>query len=281
MLLVSISPSLSGKFRIDNRSQKIEEIVDLYWSKGNKVSLPRIPELEDEFDQVIRDVSSKLSSADSQVICKLHGMMRMKYRRYVHGEKPVELPSIPNTANGLCEFITEKSTPYEIILVHHTAEVLNCKDLKKTLQSYESKLADHLGCTLESFKKKKVTLPLCKDHTHLAVIISKDQILLALVLHIKEYLMKYLELEEAMFDGFEEGCTILFFSILRIDAVLLPSKILSRSAELKRMFDMTHLVVFDYFACDLERATIEPLVSVCVHAVSKILMIVDFTNYLI
>ena len=76
--------------------------------------------------------------------------------------------------------------------------------------------------------------------------------------------MKYLQLEETIFEGFGEGCIVLFYSILKVDAVLLAPKILSHSAELKRMFDITHLVVCDYFACDLEKATIELPVSVCV-----------------
>ena len=238
--------------------------MDRYRSESTKVSLPEIPELEDDFDDIMGHLNAELLSADPKVISKLVGVLRGKYRRYIHGVKPGKVPSIPNTASGLSEFIAEKSTAYEILLVHHAVEVLNCVDLRRILQNYESKLADHLRLTLESYKKRKVTLPLCKDHTHMAVVLSKEQVLLSLVLHIKSYLMKYIHLEEAMFKGFGEGCTVLFFSILRVDAVLLALKVLSHSAELKRRFTITHLVVFDYFACDLERATIELPVSVCV-----------------
>ena len=243
----------------------------MYRSESNEVSLPEIPGLEDDFDDIMIALNTKLSSADPEVICKLHGTIRVKYRRYIHGVKPVELPSIPNTAGELYDFIAAKSTPYEILLIHHAVDVLDSKDLKGTLQSYESNLGNHLRKTLDSYKKKKVTLPLRKDQTHLAVVSSEAHVLLSLVLHIKKYLMKYLQLEETIFEGFGEGCTVLFFSILEVDAVLLAPKILSHSAELKRMFDITHLVVFDYFACDLERATIELPVSVCVclHCISS------------
>ena len=249
---------------MDERSQKIKRIVDTYRSESTDVNLPEIPELEGDFDSIMGTLNAELSSADPQVICKLVGMVRLKYRRYIHGVKPGKVPSIPNTASGLCEFISEKSTPYEILLVHHTVDVLGTEDLKGTLQRYESNLGNHLRQTLQSYKKRKVTLPLRKDYTHLAIVLSKEQILLSLVLHIKDYLMKYLQLEEAIFEGFEEGCTVLFYSILKGDAILLALKIFSHSAELKRMFDITHLVVFDYFACDLESATIELPVSVCV-----------------
>ena len=247
---------------MDERSQKIEKIVDMYRSESTKVSLPEIPELEDDFDDIMGSLNAELSLADPKVICKLQGMLSVKYRRYIHGVKPVELPSISNTASGLYQFIAEKSTTYEILLIHHAVEKLNCEDLKRSLESYEFKLAEHLRRTLKSYQKRKVTLPLQKNHTYLAVSLSKEQILLSLILRIKEYLMKYLQLETAVFEGFVEGCTVLFFSILRVDAVLLSLKVLSHLAELKRMFDMKHLVVFDYFACDLEKATMELSVSV-------------------
>ena len=57
---------------------------------------------------------------------------------------------------------------------------------------------------------------------------------------------------------------MLFFSILTVDAALLSPKVLSHLSELKRMFGVTHLIVSGYFACDLEKATIELVVSVCV-----------------
>ena len=261
----SSSPATQGEptstvSTMDERSQRIEEIVDMY--RSGKVSLPEIPELEDDFDKIMGRLNAELSSADPKVICELQGMLGVKYRRYIKGEMPGKVPSIPNTASGLCEFIAEKSTTYEILLVHHAVDVLNCEDLRRTLQNYESKLADHLRLTLESYKQREVTLSIRKHHTHMAIVLPKEQVLLSLVLHIKRYLKQYLQLEEAVFEGFVVGSTILFFSILRIDAVLLAPKVLSHSAELKRRFNITHLVAFDYFSCDLEMATIELPVSV-------------------
>ena len=249
---------------MDERSKKIKEIVDQYRNGEGELILPRNPDLEDELDNVLGTLRRKLSSADSGVISDLHGMVRRKYRRYIHGVRQAPLPSVPNTVDGLCDFIEEKSTIYEILLVHHAVEVLEDEDLKKDLQEYESKLAKHLKEMLTPCKRRKVTLPLRKDHTHMAVVISKEQVLLSLVLEMKEYFSKYLQLEETLFEGFEEGCTVLFFSIPKVDAVLLSPKVLSHLSELKRMFGMTHLIVFGYFACDLEKATIELVVSVCV-----------------
>ena len=261
---VTRGESTQSMSTMDERSKKIKEIVDEYRNGEGNISLPENTDLEEQFDKFMsRRFLSKLSSADPERISEIRAMMRIKYRKIVHGVRPVPLPSVPNTADGLFDFIGEKSNFYEILLVHHAVEVLDDEGLKKDLQEYESKLAEHLKEMLMSCKSRRVTLPLRKDHTHMAVVISKEQVLLSLVLVMKEYFSKYLQLEETLFEGFEEGCTVFFFSILRVDAALLSPKVLSHLSELKRMLGMTHLIVFGYFACDLEKATIELVVSVC------------------
>ena len=252
----------------DERSQKIKEIVKIY-RNNEEVHLPCVPDLEDTFDDIMVTLGSNLLSADPKTINQLHTKIRIKYCRYIHGMRPAPLPDVLDTPRGLLDFIAEKSNPLEILLVHHAVDVLKCKDLQDDLGDYEDKLAMYLRTTLLSFERRKVVLPSCKDHAHMAVVLSSkpDLVLLSLVLHIKEYLVKMLHLEESLFEGFAGGCTILFFSILRIDAVLLSPKIISHLSELKRKFEITHLVVFGYFACDLEQTSVEVLVSVdvCVH----------------
>ena len=190
---------------VDQRSKKIKEIVDKYRNGEGHISLPENPDLEDEFDKFMsKKFLSKLTSADPGKISELRAMMRIKYRKIVHGVRPVPLPPVPNTADGLFDFIEEKSTIYEILLVHHAVEVLEDEDLKD-LEEYKSKLAEHLQEMLTSCKRRRVTLPLRKDHTHMAIVISKEQVLLSLVLEMKEYFSKYLQLEETLFEGFGEG----------------------------------------------------------------------------
>ena len=193
---------------INERSEKIKEIVGKYRSGEGDISLPENPDLEEEFDTFMcKKFLSKLLSADPGKITRLHAMMQRKYRKIVHGVRPVPLPPVPNTAKGLFDFIGQKSNFYEVFLVHHAVEVLEDEDLKKDHQEYERKLAEHLQEMLMSCKRRGVTLPLCKDHTHMAVVISKEQVLLALVLEMKKYFSKYLHLEETLFEGFVEGCT--------------------------------------------------------------------------
>ena len=272
MTIISIStnpPATQGETTpttstTEERSQdKIKKIVDMYRSGDYDVRVPEIPELGHDFRDLMVKLDHLLASADPEMMRTIRSNVRMEYRTYIYGWKPVELPAVPETPSGLYDFIAAKSTPYEVPLVSCAVKVLNVGTLTKIFQAYKTKLADRLRGKLHSCKMRNVQLPKRKDCTHLAAVVSRDKdlVLISLVLHIKEYLMEYLQLEETMFEGFGEGCTVLFFSIHTIDAVLLAPKILSHSAELKRMFDITHLIVFDYFACDLERATIELSVS--------------------
>ena len=251
----------------DERSRKIKEIVDIY--RNNKeVRLPQDLDLEDAFINLMVTLGSNLLSADQKTINRLHTKIRLKYCCYIDGVRFPTLPDVLETPRGLRDFIAKKSNAYEILLVQCAVDELQCVDLKAALKKYEDMLASCLRTQLLSFKR--VVLPSHKDHTHMAIVLrnNPDVVLLSLVIEIKEYLMKMLHLEGALFEGIAEGCAILFFSILRIDAVLLSPKVISHLSELKRKFEITHLVVFGYFACDLEQASVEVLVSVdvCIHA---------------
>ena len=246
---------------MDERSKKIKEIVDKYRSGEGELLLPNNPDLEDELDEIMGTLRGQLSSADPSTISRLHTMVQRKYRRYIHGVRQAPLPNIPNTPEGLYEFISEKSTPYEIFFVLEAAEQLRERTLKNKCKKYKEKLAKCLLDTLTTCKKRKVKLPSLRDHTHMALVISKEQVLLALVLHFKEYYSKYLGLDEALFTGFEKGCTTVFFAISEDDAKSMADKVPSVIAELHSEFKATHLVVFGHFTYDFIQFTREAIVQ--------------------
>ena len=244
----------------------IGDIVEM--CRKGEVSVPHNPKLEDSYDNIMATFYAILHSADpdSGAIARLQSVLQERYDgKDNQGGRQIPLPKVPKTANDLFEFIFAKSTPYEILLMHPAVEAVGHQELTRELREYESKMIKFLQKSSISCKKRQVPLPLYKNHTHMAVVTSKEQVLLAVVLEMKEYFSKYLQLEETLFEGFDEGCTVLFFSILRVDVALLSPKVLSHLSELKRMFGMTHLIVFGYFACDLEKATIDSEIFVRKH----------------
>ena len=152
---------------------KIKEIVEMYRSGDYDVRVPEIPELERDFLDVMVDLDHMLASADPQVIRTIQSNVRMEYRTYIYGWKPVQLPAVPETPGSLYDFIAAKSTPYEVPLVNRTVQVLNVGTLTKNFQAYKTKLADRLRGKLHSCKMRNVQLPKREDCTHLAAVVSR------------------------------------------------------------------------------------------------------------
>ena len=226
------------------------------------MSLPSNPKLERKYDDVLSSMKISLQSAKPRVRSRIHHKVCSTHKRLVHGVRPIPLPKVDETAQGLYMFIEEKSTFYEVFLVEEAVIELNNKKLKKTFfTEYKPELQKFLEERLALCRQNKVFLPRSPDHVHMAVVTS-EEVLLSLMLHHKAYFIEYLGLQECLFEGFQDGCSVFYFAITATDAVFLALKILSHLAELKRRFSITHIVVFDHFAVDIVQGSVELLVSV-------------------
>ena len=227
------------------------------------MSLPSNPKLEKKYDHLLSAMKISLQSAKPDVISRIHHNVCSTYNRLVHGVKPVPLPKVDETGQGLYMFIAEKSTFCEVFLVEEAIYELNNDDLKKAFfTEYKPELQKYLKEKLTSCHQNKVSLPRRPDHVHMAVV-TNEEALLSLMLHLKAYFIACLELQECLFEGFQGGCSVFYFALSTTDAVFLAPKILSHLAELKRRFSITHIVVFDHFAVDIDQGSVELLVSVC------------------
>ena len=100
---------------MDEGSKKIKDIVEKYWSGEEELFLPSNPELEDEFDDIVESVHAKLLPASPQIVSRLHGLVRIKYRRYYNpGVRPAALPPISPTAQDLFDFIVRSLAKFEL-----------------------------------------------------------------------------------------------------------------------------------------------------------------------
>ena len=226
------------------------------------MSLPCNPKLEKKYDDIISSMKISLQSAKPRVRSRIHHKVCSTYNRLVHGVRPTPLPKVAETSQGLYMFIAEKSTFCEVFLVEEAITELNNEKLKEVFfTEYKPELQKFLEERLASCQQKKVSLPQRADHVHTAVV-TNEEALLSLILHLKAYFIACLELQECLFEGFQDGCLVLYFAITATDAVFLASKILSHLPELKRRFSITHIVVFGHFAVDIDQGSVELLVSV-------------------
>ena len=176
------------------------------------------------------------------------------------------MQDVPDTVEGLFKFISKNTTHYEVFLVRETIRTLKDQDLQRIWEEYDLKLANNLRKKLTSCKKTKVTLHLRQNHAHMAVV-TEEQVLLSVVLKLKEYFQKYLKLEDVLFEGFEEGCIVLYFSIQEAEAKALYDKV-SHDAmtgvfpEMKELYSVSAAIFFGYFSWDADKGFTDLLASV-------------------
>ena len=250
----------------DDRSSKLRRVVQMYRAENSELSLPANPDLEEIYDDIIFRLRQHLRSAKKKDLLRVHTIVCNQYRTYIGGIKTGPLPNVRVDSEDLYKFIAEKSNAYEVLLVQNAIDApsLTDKKLKDDFCEYKFQLAKFLSETSITCKKRKIPIPYSRECTDIAVMISGEQVLLSLVLHLKEYFKKYLGLDESFFEGFVEGCIIFFFAINEVDAVMLAPRILSHSKELKSKFGISHLAVRNYFLCDLVQGTLHTLVCVSV-----------------
>jgi hypothetical protein len=190
---------------VETRS-KIQKIVDMYRNGDMRVFLPCVPELNKEFDDIMGELNCVLKAAaaeNSKNVAKFCGIIPMKYRRHIHdgGVKPTETADVPVTYQELYRFIASKSTEFETLLIRVTAEFFESAPLLQRINNYDHNLlAKYLKMTLSDWKRKKVVLPSCEDHCHLAFTLSDtpELVLLSFVFNLKKYFTTYLKLDESL-----------------------------------------------------------------------------------
>ena len=163
---------------------------------------------------------------------------------------------------GCINLLQLGSLRMSLFLLHDAFMEMENADLQAKFKEYESVLSSHLTEKMTSCALRKVSLPIGGNHTHMAIAVSKEQVLIALVIHLREYFYHYLSLQDLIFQGFQEGCMIVYFSITLHDAAFLAPKILFHLAELKSRFNVTHVIVFGHFTADVDGCRVELLVSI-------------------
>ena len=246
------------------RSAKLMKIFRHY--RDGELKLPRNAELEEKYRSMMGLLNTALTSADDHILQRIHVEIAIDYKyKVVSGVVCGRSPDVPKSGPELYEFIDGISSVYDIFLIDVAVEILKNKKLTKKFNVYRKSLRDCLKTKLKSCKKRNVSLPpLRRDYVSVAVAIDEDQVLLALVIQLREYFVKTIRLQECLLEGFQEGCVIFYFAITAVDAVLVAPKILSHLGELKTRFSVTHVVVFGHFAVNVESGTFDLLVSLVI-----------------
>ena len=117
--------------------------------------------------------------------------------------------------------------------------------------------------TSYSERRKKIPLIAEDDLTSMSVKFARnyEQFPISRVIALRKYLQESVALDIArIFQGYTPSSTVLFFDIPKAAVPFMPSMLCSHVAQLKRL-EVQKIVVFGYFAVDLEEAQAIALVS--------------------
>ena len=233
--------------------------------RESKLRLPRNVKLQREYERMMSLLRTALTEANAYTRQSMQATLDIRYEHVVSGVVYSPSSHVPDSGSELYDFIKRHSTVYDVFLIDAAVNILNDEDLTKKYDVYKESLRDSLVIKLKSCEKKNISLPpLRQDHVSMVVAIDEDQALLALVMHLRDFFVEYIGLQDCLFEGFQEGCLIVYFAITAVDALLVAPKILSQLEDLKTMFSVTHVVVFGHFAVDVKSGTCELLVSLVI-----------------
>ena len=127
---------------------------------------------------------------------------------------------------------------------------------------YEREFAKCLRIHLYSGRQKETPLIEADDLTSMSVKVARnpEQFPISRVIALRKYFQESVALDIAIFQGYTPSSTVLYFAIPKAAVPFMPSLLLSHLAQLKRL-EVQKIIVFGYFAVDLEGAQAVALVS--------------------
>ena len=216
--------------------------------------LPVNVELVDKYSRFMGELEIAMDDSQPREVKKIRTAVRELYNRLPCKLPQDKDPIVGKKPEDVFEFIRKRSTPYEIFLIQIAIHNLDVEELKKMLDDYRLQLSQFLEENLAAISKRLQPLMQEEDLSHMAVEFQTDpdELPLSRAIKLKNYFQYYLKLSPTLFEGFQEGCTLLFFAISRAAAALSGYCILSHLAHLRIEFNVTKLIVFGHFAVDLE-----------------------------
>jgi hypothetical protein len=233
------------------------ELRKMYVTPGpqkSEVCFPVNVPLACKYNQLMAELRCSLKAAKPDELLRIHTIVRQQHHCLVHGVKAgEEYPDCGESPEAIHDFIMKRSTPYEIFLVDDAALNLKNRKLSKLLKDYEKELGVFFEEKLMSFKGQQISLVEAADMTHMAVEVATNssELPLSRVLKLKDFFQDYLKLNKVLFEGFKDGCTVLFFAITHAAATFLAPNVLSHLSQLRSEFLVTRILVYDHFAVDI------------------------------
>ena len=242
------------------RSQELHSASERDQQK--EIFFPELQPLEDVYSQLMGTLAQAIHViGKSRRIC-VSGLIQQLLRKPIHGIRMGDMPDVPTDSKKLYLYIAKRSNCFYPFLIQEVVKIMCIDELSEKWKDYERELTKCLGIPLYSGKRKKIHLIEADDLMSMSVKVARnpEQFPISRVIALQKYFQTSVGLDYAIVQGYTPSCTVLYFAIPRTAVLFMPSLLLSHVAQLKRL-EVQKIVVFGYFAVDLEEAQAVALVS--------------------
>ena len=229
----------------------------------NEVLLPVLQPVETAYGQLVGNLAQQLHDFGESKCIGVAGVIQHLLRKPMNGVRMGGIPDVPTNCRKLHEYIVERSNCLEPTLIREVVKFICVDKLSELWEDYGRELRECLEKTLHSGNTRQGSLNVPDDLTTISVKVPKnpEQFPISKALDLKVEFEKSLCLAFTIFLGYTSSSTVLYFAIPKAAVPFMPSLLLSHAAQLKRL-EVQKIVVFGYFAVDLEEAQAYALVSV-------------------
>ena len=241
------SPELQGASQGDQQKQ---------------IFFPELQPLERVYGHLMGILAQKMHDIEESMRIRVSGLIQHLLRKPMHGVRMGDMPDVPTDSKELYSYIAKRCNCVSPFLIQEVVKIMCIDELSQMWKEYERELAKCLGITLYSGRRKKIPLIEADDLTSMSVKLARnpEQFPVSRVIALRKYFQESVALDIAIFQGYTPSSTVLYFAIPRASVPFMPSLLLSHVAQLKRL-EVQKVVVFGYFAVDLEEAQAVALVS--------------------
>ena len=242
------------------RSPELQSVSE--GDQQKEIFFPELQPLESVYSHLMGTLARKIHDMEESMRICVSGLIQQLLRKPMHGVRMGDMPDVPTDSKELYLYIAKRSNCFFPFLIQEVVKIMCIDELSEIWKDYESELAKCLGIPLYSGRRKKIPLIEADDLTSMSVKVARnpEQFPISRVIALQKYFQKSVGLDFAIVQGYTPSSTVLYFAIPKAAVPFMPSLLLSHVAQLKRL-EVQKIVVFDYFAVDLEEAQAVALVS--------------------
>ena len=228
----------------------------------NEIFFPELQPLETVYRHLMATLARKMHEMEESMRFCVSKLIEQLLRKPVHGVRMGDMPDIPTDSKELYSYIAKRSNCVSPFLIQEVVMIMCIDELSEKWKDYVREFAKCSGMPLYSGRRKKIPLIKAEDLMSMSVKFARnpEQFPISRVIALRKYFQESVALDIAIFQGYTSSSTVLYFAIPKAAVPFMPSLLLSHAAQLKRL-EVQEIVVFGYFAVDLEEAQAVALVS--------------------